>query len=372
MIGWRALSVLREGYSRFRYGRWISIVLVALTALGAAAGAAADASTVSGIVAQERAWIAAGGRVLVVTDEDGIAPARCDAVGQVPAVAAAGATTSIAERAHLASSPDASLRVVGYSPGLVGLLGLDSSASTALLISPETAASLGLTTGSRVRLESSPGRTDDSVRAFSEEPLEVVVVARLERLGDAYAGSILVPVSSERAADTCLIEARAGAREGVRSAAAALVGDGGSGGAPVVVQDRLLTSEFASDFRALYEHRDMAAIPWGLGLLLGVLGALIRWIRRADDALYELLGARRGQRVSIHFTQWALTTLTGLVLGAGMLAVWATLMPAIVEPSIVLSLGWRFFAITMLSAAATTLLTLAIPTGSPFAALRER
>jgi hypothetical protein len=286
-------------------------------------------------------------------------------------VAAAGATVSIAQRARLSTSPDASLRAVGYSPGLVGVVGLDASASTSLLLSSETADSLGLSTGSRVVLESvEDTSTDASSRTFSDEALVVRIVPHLERLGEEYSGSLLVPVSADQKADTCLIEARAGALDGVRGAAAALVGDGGD--APVVVQDRLLTSEFTSDFGALYAHRDLAAAPWALGLLLAILAALIRWIRRADDALYQLLGARPAQRIGIHLTQWVTTTLAGAALGAFLLAGWCLLIPGAADPVVALVFGWRFLAITVLSAAAVTCVSLLIPTGSPFAAIRER
>ncbi|MFT4157436.1 MAG: hypothetical protein QM630_05830 [Microbacterium sp.] len=338
--------------------------------LGIAVGAGADALRVSDIVAQEQEWVSAGGRLLVVTDEEGISPGRCDVVGQQPAVIGAGATTNIALRAHLATSPDASLRVVGYSPGLVGILGLDSSSSTAILMSPDSARSLGVSTGSRVILESSgTSLAEPTTPSFTLDPLDVQVVSELERLGEEYGGAIFVPASATQTADTCLIEARAGSLEGVRSAVTALVGDGG--GAPTLVQDRLVTSEFFTDFRRLYAHRDLAAGPWVLGILLGVFAALIRWIRRSDDALYELLGARRGQRIAIHVTQWIVTTLTGAVLAFGLLIAWIVILPSIVDPELLLIFGWRFVAITVLSSAMVTFLSLLIPSGSPFTALRE-
>lgn len=348
------------------------MVSVLLMSLGIALGAGADTLRVSDIVAQEQEWVSAGGRLLIVTDEDGIPPARCDAAGQEPAAVGAGATTSIAQRAHLSTSPDASLRTVGYSPGLVGILGLDSSSSTAILMSPDSARSLGLSTGSRVVLESSSGSPAEpaATPSFTLEPLEVQIVSDLERLGEEYVGSIFVPGSADQRADTCLIEARAGSLEGVRNAVPALVGDGG--GSPAVVQDRLITSEFSSDFRLLYAHRDLASGPWVLGVLLGVLAALIRWIRRADDALYELLGARRGQRTAIHVTQWAATTLAGAALASALLIAWILILPSIVDPGLLLVFGWRFLAITVLTSAAVTLLSLLIPSGSPFTALRER
>lgn len=371
MTGWNADSVIREGYARFRHGRWISVVLVLLMGLGIAIGAVADTLRVNDIVAQEQAWVTAGGRLLVVTDEDGIAPARCDAAGLESAVVGAGATVSLGQRARLSTSPDASLRAVGYSPGLVGILGMDSSSSTAILMSPDTAESLGLFTGSRVVLESSDDfSADPATVSFSAEQLEVQIVPNLERLGEEYVGSVFVPVSSDQRADTCLIEARAGSLDGVRNAASALVGDGG--GSPTVVQDRLLTSEFTSDFRTLYTQRDLAAVPWALGLLLGVLTSLIRWIRRADDALYELLGARRGQRIGIHVTQWAVTTLAGAVLASTLLTTWILVVPSVVNPGLLLVFGWRFLAITVLASAVATFLSLLIPSGSPFNALRER
>lgn len=363
---------LSEGWRNAWAGRAASAVLVALVAATFALVAVADARAVQGLVADERSWVEAGGRVLVAENESGLPVIACDALNRVPGVQGAVAVTRMAYRVGLSSAPEANLGLVGVTPGLSRLLGAPYDAG-AVLVAPELAEEYGLRDRARTALiprslatqEGPSARVEGSV--LPDDSLYSIRLAPLALLGDAYSSSVLIPMPTSGTADACFVAAEPGSLAALREALPALLPAGGD--KPTVVGDRLISGSFVHDYPAEYLARALRWAPVAAGLLIGLIWLLFRWVRRAQDGLYSTLGFRAGHRAVIQLAEWA----TLLAAGVALAATVAILV-------LVAGRDWTMVTaihvlrdLTMASAAATAVAVLVplLPLRSPLAALKD-
>ena len=195
---WRWSVATSEGVRAWYSGRWLTAILGLLMILGLGVPATADAVTVSRLVADEQTWVAAGGRVLVVTDEAGGVPrAACAGLVDVVGVEAAAAVSRQPHTAALATAPGAAVPVVTATAGVSDLLGLPALGSQAVL-PPSLATELRLDVGDRLTLlpapwsvsgefsgEGGPTAATDPLDQPPSGPITVAAVADLGLLGEA-------------------------------------------------------------------------------------------------------------------------------------------------------------------------------------------
>lgn len=313
---------LGEGWRNACTSRFLGVLMVVLSACVLAGITLADALTVSGLVANEKAWTAAGGHVLVVSNETGISGYDCERLNQAEGVTASVGIAISHERAALSNAPDSNLAVRGATAGLSGLLASQVPLD-AVVIDHTTATDFGLTDGQRLAL------TLTMVDEGATEPGAPIVVKSGERratdgtrpiavtdltiLGEQHSSGIIWPIAASGSVDECLVWAAPGAKETLMSALPGLLP--GSGDKPTVVDNRLIVGQFTRDYHAEYLTRSWRWVPLAGGAALGLIWVLIRWVRRSEDGLYQSLGAPRPQRALLRLIEWTLYCLAGAALG---------------------------------------------------------
>lgn len=378
-------------------GRWLSVLLVALFSAGLAAVAITDAVQVQRLVDDERAWVAAGGRMLVATnDAGGVPAAACEDLRNHPGVLAAAAVSRLDEPVALGIAPQGAVAAVTATEGAAALLGLDGFVGGVVL--PETIAdTTGLPVGSHLLLAPAPstdgltlatppgggpatGQGDGSGAAqppgaqdvgppalLDAQPLQVVDVADLSLLGEERSSGILLPVAAAGVADACFVNTRPGHVDAAREALPAMLATSGT---PAVVADRLVGGQLARDYAQEHDQRASRQAPWALAVGLGVLWLLVRWLRRGHDGLYATLGAGPTVRTVIRMTEWTLLVLLSVTLaGIAVTIASATLGldAAVAGPH-----AARATIITVGVATAIAALAAAVPLRSPLDALKDR
>jgi len=358
----------------------LTAILGLLMILGLGVPATADAVTVARLVADEQTWVAAGGRVLVVTDEAGGVPrAACAGLVDVVGVEAAAAVSRQPHTAALATAPGAAVPVVTATAGVSDLLGLPALGSQAVL-PPSLATELRLDVGDRLTLlpapwsvsgefsgEGGPTAATDPLDQPPSGPITVAAVADLGLLGEASSTGVLVLVAPLGLADSCFVRSTATGVEPLRDALPALLSIAGS---QPVVSDRLAQGRFVRDYAAEYDARPLRLVPWAAGTALGFVWLLIRWVRRGQDGLYATLGADWSVRAAIRMSEWS-CALAVSIIGAWVTAV-ATSWLLGAPTAVALVHVTRSVLIGAAAATVMAIVATALPLRSPLAALKDR
>ncbi|HLU45391.1 MAG TPA: hypothetical protein VKZ67_10290 [Natronosporangium sp.] len=307
---WRVAVAAGEGVRSALAGRWLSAVLVLLVCWATALPGAVDAATVADLVAEEQRFLAAGGNVLVASNREGGVPAlACDRLAEADGVMAAAALTHQGEPATLSAAPGGDVTVFAASATIWRVLGVADSPARDAILPQSIADRLGVRDGDWLHFTRSPGTRGEWV---PPRPVRVTV-ADMSILGDQYTGVLLPAViGPEAVADACVVVAAPAQLPALRdSLPAALPASTGQ----VVVQDRLFTGEFTADYSLAYQERSLQWAWVATGALLGLVWLLVRWVRRADDALYATMGADAGTRLVLRGTEWLLLAGLGGVWG---------------------------------------------------------
>jgi hypothetical protein len=375
--GWGLRVSIDEGLRSWRAGRWLIGILTVLLVLGFTVPAVTDTLQVGRLAADERAWEAAGGRLLVATNEEsGVPRLACEQLADVTGVEASASMTRLARPASLVTAPGAALPVVAVSEGAAELLGLDQIGSGVVLAS-EVGETLRLGAGDPIELAAA----EDRAGTVSGEPtrevagsqqlpagvLHVAAVADLSLLGEQRAGGMLLAVPAQGAADACFVRLAPGYLQAARQALPALLQTDGT---PAVVADRLVGGQFARDYAAEYRTRGLRNAPWAIGLAAALLWLLVRWVRRGQEGLLATLGARWPARTTIRLSEWI--ALISTVSVASMLLSSAALLALGVAPGIAFPHVLRFVLIATLSATAGAALVALVPLQPALAVLKDR
>mgnify|MGYP000950593060 FL=1 len=365
-----ARFALSEGWRNAWSGRGASISMILVIAATFAAISISDALVVGQLVADEAGWVAAGGRVLVAANEDGIEAADCERLNRVTGVIGAVALSRMPYRIGLSAAPEANLGLVGASAGLSRFLTAPVG-QDAVVVSPELAASYGLADGGWTALlpRSAAGDPSHSEPApLPHEGVHPLRVIAAPMLGDEYQGAVLVPMPTSANTFTCYVATEPGALDAVRAAIPAMLP--GRGARPTTVADRLLGGAFAHDYPAEYLSRTTRWAPIAGGVLAGLVWVLLRWVRRAQDSLYATLGFRAWHRAATQGVEWVALLAAG-VLVAGDAATITLVAGHHWDRSTAVHV---LRAVSMAAATATVVAMLAtlLPLRSPLAALKDR
>jgi hypothetical protein len=305
--GWSPRAAIGEGVRSALAGRRISAVVVVLVVgLGGLVGAV-DAIAVARLIDQEQQFLAAGGDVVVAQNkQSGVPVLACDQIGATTGVTSAALT--VRDPAVVSAAPGADVGIVAATPGIWALLRIEPVGLGAV-VPINLASRLGLRSGDWIVLRPAPGTTGDGL---SQDPVRVTV-ADTAVLGDEYGGLLLPSLTSPgTAADACVVRARAADLPAVRAALPAALA---TGSGTTVVLDRLITGEFAADYRTAYRQRTLRIAWLGTGVLLGLVALLIAWLRRTTDALYTAMGADLAARVLVRGSEWSLLNVVGTLWG---------------------------------------------------------
>lgn len=278
-------------------------VIVAALAGGAAV---ADLAVVDRIVTDERAYLDAGGDLLVATVRDGsVDAAACAAVGRLDGVSAASAVS--VRQARLAGRPEHVQTVLLATPGLEQMVGLPALAAGQVLVSQVVADRWAWGPATAVQLV--PGSTGPAEWDVPADPLAVGSVADLTRFGDAASSAIVVPAAATGTVDECLVQAVPAAFDEVAAAVPALLGDGAD--TAVDVRRLVDAGAFGPDAAADFADRPTRGAGLAAGAVVGVLLALVAWTRRQRSALYATLGLPWAGGVVLRVTEALLPVAAG-------------------------------------------------------------
>lgn len=369
---------LGEGWSNARASRLLGLIIAVLSAAVLGGIAVADALTVADLVTDERAWNAAGGQVLAVTNETGVPGYACEHLNGAPGVRAAVGLVHLNQRAALANAPESNLAVTGFTAGLAGFL-TSPLPLDGVVMNKTTAADFGLTSGQRLGVSlavpsdanPAPDPTKpivaDATGRRATPGSRVLTVTDLTILGEDYAAGVALPIAASGAVDTCMVWAEFGAKDTLMASLPGLLP--GAGDKPTVVADRLVTGQFTRDYHAEYLVRSWRWVPLAGGAALGLIWILIRWIRRSEDGLYQSLGAPRPHRALTRLTEWTLYSLVG----AAVAALGADLALALMRPGAGLQahLG-RSIALGLAASVTTAAIAGLLPARNPLDALKDR
>jgi hypothetical protein len=320
-LPWRPGVAVGEGVRSALSGRWLSAVLVLLMCWAGALPGAVDAVMVAELAAAEQRFLDAGGNVVMVENREAGVPAlACEGLAAVDGVYASAALIRMDEPVTVSVARGGDLPVFAATGGIWRLLDVEASPVRSGMVPVSAARRLGLVDGDWIRFERSPGTRGDWVPTA---PMRVTV-ADTEILGDEFTGVVLpTTVTADTAADACVVSAEPARLRAVVDALPAALA---TGSGEAVVRDRLITGEFAADYSRAYRERPLQWAWLPAGVMVGLVWLLVRWLRRADDALYVTMGADATTRLLVRGTEW-------MVL-AGLGALWAIVLGVVGAMSI--------------------------------------
>ncbi|MFE1320544.1 hypothetical protein [Kitasatospora phosalacinea] len=370
--GWRPGAALTEGARSWRYGRWATLLTTALAVAAVALPAVLDSSAVSAAVTGERAWVAAGGRVLVVSNpQAGLSRQVCEGLNGVDGVQAAFAATREDPAPGTAAAPGRRLPVATVTAGAARFLGLAPTGDGAIVSAHATG-----TTGAGPWLsfdaDTAPAAPDPNGRPHTPlptRPLPIAAVTDLAPLGDAYDYGVLLPVPATGTADDCFVRADAAHWHTLRDNLAGLFGRTDPT-RPTLVRPRLADGAFARDYAAEYHHRPTAALPYAAGAGVGLLWLLLRWLTRSRDGLYQTLGAGPRTRMLIALGEWSCTLLVAAPAGAA-LALGATALLGL-PADVAFPFTARACVLSLATATAVAATWFLLPRPDPLALVKDR
>lgn len=380
--GWPPREALREGATTAVAGRWISALLFLLVVLGTAVPAFADILDVNSTVSSEQKWVQSGGRVLVAEQREGSIPAApCDALNRQDGVVGAAAITRQAIPLALTSAPEAQITLVTATPGIWNLLATAGpvrrpTAAPVAIVPATLAKRLGLRDGDLVQLivgrpDAAPGDAEQAAGGtlgieLADTPIPIAV-ADTSLLGEALATGIILIATPTGQAQQCFVSLDASR---VAAARASLGSVFAVDGRDAVVSDRLISGKFTTDYTAAYVSRPLKFGPFAAGAVIGLVWALVRWMRRSHDALYTTLGAGPGTRAIIRGTEWTVIAVLG-GLASFALTVGLALARG-VDGGIAAEYASRFIGSSLLVATAIIAFTLLMKPPSVLSALKDR
>lgn len=369
---WPLALAAREGLATARTGRWTSLLVIVTVAWAVAAPGVADALAVSDLLRSERAWIDAGGRVLVVTGAraSGAAlpiPAQaCEALAGLDGVEATFALRRTAGTGSVAQVPGGRATIDEVSPGALVFLGAVPSPRGVVLATAGFAARTGVADGDPVtvlRTSSQPGLP---AAGTTSDP-RTLRVADTTSMGEDVDGALLVPALLTGPADACYVRTDAARHDAVVAVLPALLAHDGR---PAVPHPRLVESRFTTDYSTAFQDRPLRWLWVPAAALLGLLWAMLQWFRRTHVAIYATFGMPPASRLVMQVSEWTVLAAVGGLVGWAIGVVGALALGARSAPALTLTSAHA--ALTLLTASVLVVLLGLRPTGTLLHALKDR
>lgn len=306
--GWSSRALAREAFRNTLSGRWFSLAIV-LTVLAATVGALyVDATQVAAIHRTEQKFLMDGGNIIEITrseNEAKVDAAACSAMGKSTDVIAASAVSSRLEGTHITGRPESMQSIHYATAGFEKIAGSSVTLGANQAISSKIIAERWLASpGAVVGFE--PGKGLDSYAT-------IVDVVNMERLGDPFTTTLVMATPATGEADSCFVMAQPWAIERVIQRAPALLGDTKEN--PLRAGSLQQTGDYFVPFSEQYEERSTAFIPVVTGGAIGLVGAMLLWIRRGRYALYSTLGLSYWQVVQLRLYEWGILLALGVLPG---------------------------------------------------------
>jgi len=300
---WRPDALVREAAANLssRRSRYAALALLVAVAVGALVWA--DTSAAGSAIDGKREFLEAGGTVVVAAREQGgLDAVRCAELAGRPHVVAAGGLVR-AETVYFDHAPGTPFQAVHVTGDLLRVLdpGVSSANGSGLALPTAAAAELGVVPGSWL------GRGGIAHA--------VTTVVRPEPRAEALSRSILLPAAPSGQVDQCWVEFADGQYDAGVKALPSWFATSGLTLTPLI--DRNLgTRDFATDWsRRPLRHGWAAA-----GALVGAFAVLLVSRRRAELAVYVLLGTSRVVVAVLQTVElwWVMATggLLGILWGA--------------------------------------------------------
>ena len=359
----------REGVATARTGRWTSVLIVIAVAWAIAAPGIADAVGVTKVIESERAWIDAGGQVLVVTgarEEGQAAPVPalvCDRLSRIDGIDASFALKRSDSNGSVSHVPGGRASIYDVSAGALPFLAVAPSDRPVVIATTGFAERTGVTDGDAVTIVRRAGGTTTA----GASDLLTVRVADAITMGEEFDGALLMPARLTDTADACYVRTDAAHHSAVEAALPAYLAYDGK---PAIPNPRLFESEFTTDYTTAYEDRPLRWLWVPAAALLGLLWAMLQWFRRSHIAIYSTFGMRAPSRLAMQVAEWAVLAGTGALFGwalgiTGALALGARTTQA-------LELVSTHAALTLIGASLIVIILGLRPTGTLLNALKDR
>lgn len=312
---WTLWTSVTEGLRNIRDGATLGAGLVLITAAVVGATTMADITTVSAVVADEAAYLDAGGDILVVVPAEGhLSASVCDRLPQLTGVRAAAAVTQLPAGVQLTGRPGSSQAIVVATSGVADLLGTPMPGADQA-IAPKTIMERWLW-DTRTLLQFDADDAAQQGVDLPAGPISIAATHDFRQLSEAASTSILLITTTNTPASECTVRIAPQYREDLRSALPAMLGETVTN--PVQVADRIATGALSQDFSITFEQRGTRHAGLLAGAFSGFVFAIVLWTRRGRSALYASLGVPYTGGVVIRWTE----TLLPLWVGAS----WGTLL----------------------------------------------
>ncbi len=323
----RLRAVLREvgrdiasGTARFgTFGALLALVVGALVLT--------DAATVAQQVSAAETFRSAGAATEVLTAEGRVDPAACDALADVPGVAAAGALRSAGGKVRISALPDAPVPAYDVSPGFARVLGSEDAGRSGVLLARELADALGASAGDTVATE----RGAVPIASVFDYPADG------RRPGFGYA--VLSVMSDRGPFDECWTSAWPQLTN-LRGLLLTTLAPGGGGGdeRPQVAQlNASLGSTFTGNAAFLSRPTGLATpAAAAIGAALGFLSVRLRRLQLAS-ALHA--GIARTDVLAIHLLETASWAIAATAIGLGTAAATTQLVPGADQRALLLTVA---------------------------------
>lgn len=367
-VVWPDRRAALEGLADARCGRWTAVVVVLAVGWTVAGVGLANALEVSRLIEVERAWVSAGGRVLVAepgsrSETAAVDAAACTRLRETEGVAGAFAVKTTDRAAQPRTAPGTRATLTRVSPGIFAFFDLEAPTGAAVLAAPTTVDPVGLRDGDSTVLDV---LAFDGTSASVAGTAEIRVVASAV-LPDEVTGTWLVPDLHHGPATSCYVAAEPGRLDAVRAYAADALA--GPDGAPAVVRPRLTESAHGLELATAYGSRPLRWAATAGAALLTALWAATGWARRGRLAVYATFGAHRRALLVMQVAEWAALSVVGGVWGWALAVTGALALGGDAE-TVLVQVTMHAVATWSGATAAVVLLGL-LPTGSLLDALKD-
>lgn len=303
---WRLAALTGEA-ARNLVAAWPVTLAVSLITSGTMFALAwTEYSTTSGILDYQRAFLAAGGNVLVAEDQNQLQVSQCSALVRHEEVEVSGALeTGMAVDTNVA--PGTLFQTATVTSGTLTVMSGGSKTASDLgdrvAVGNNTARELGLANGSWL--------------GVNQHPTKRVVVVDVEARNPNATRWIFRTIPPSGRASSCWVEFSAWAAPYGEAMLGHWLGDSDS---ELAIEPLVSLNEFARDPQVELRERPQANSWVVVGMMLTTFVWVALWYRRSEFGLYRVLGTTRTQM--LYMAQLETFLLVGLSGLAGHL--WAT------------------------------------------------
>lgn len=353
--GFRFSTLLGEAFANLRSSWVLSLCVASTAALGGIAVVETTTSEVTQVIDTHLAAVGRGSTVFSVSSTDGtpISAARCDALNSVTGIRAAGAVLSSQTEAFPLGATRRAYVTLG-TPGLIAVIWpFDANVSRPAtpVVGATLAKEYGLVEGASLPL----GGTIYS---------DVVVATSTSPRDDNYDNRVVVPttVTPETVARSCLVDAAPGSRSTVER----LLTEWFPAVPPVFAVPVVDVGAYPDAGQMMVSRATQLSGLVG-ALIITVVYGLVCTMRRADYALYRILGMSSWSRLIMLSTETVSLVLVPLAAGAALGLILSSPADQVVIHAVALELSKAGSAAVLLPVLGFVITT----SGGPIRALKQ-